>query len=315
MGKKEGDLWDDSALINAFDNAMTTYKKMHSKKPTQGPTQEHKLVSSPEEQVIVEAGETQEAKRIQGDADDPTKDEKTTMEMGETSNLSEAKENHCLDSYVPDPYSQDAQDMQNNYSYSEGGEDYTNLLNQYYEIEEKRQKILEKLHQFGGGNYQYSGEGSGSGSGVQWGTVSSYEQNAVPASQPSDPAVVGSCCPYMCPCLMTACTAFPACPLDSTCAGITCTEACLATSNGKPLSLEDRKIVKTAFGTAERALSSMKTNITVDSSKSEEKDESEMAETTGSETDISVVLNAWYSTGFYTGKYLVEQSIAKKRQS
>ncbi|KAM5573538.1 hypothetical protein ABKV19_013200 [Rosa sericea] len=320
MGKKEGDLWDDSALINAFDNAMTTYKKMHSKKPTQGPTQEDKLVSSPQEQVIVEAGESDEAKRIQGDADDLTKDmQKTTIEMGETSNLSEVKENHCLDSYVPDPYSQEAQDLQNNYSYSEGGEDYTKLLNQYYEIEEKRQKILEKLHQCGGGNYQYSGEGSGSGSGVQWGTVSSYEQNAVPASQPSNPAVAGSCCPYMCPCLMTSCTAFPACSSDWTCAGITCTEACLTTSNGKPLSLEDGKIVKTAIGTAERALSSMKTKITGDSSiseeKKDEKDEAEMAETTNSETDISAVLNAWYSAGFYTGKYLVEQSIAKKRQS
>ncbi|KAL6176062.1 hypothetical protein ACLB2K_052698 [Fragaria x ananassa] len=306
MGKKEGDLWDDSALISAFDNAMTTYKKMHSKKPSQGSTMEETLVSSPGEQVIAAADESEEAKRIQGDIDDLTKNmQKTTKEMVETSNLSEVKENHCLDSYVPDPNSQDTQHMQNNYSYSQGGEDYTKLLNEYYEIEEKRQKILEQLHQCGGGNYQYSGEGSGSG--VQWGTVSSYEQNVVPASQPSNPAVVGSCCPYMCPCLMTSCTACSACSSDWTCAGITCTEGCLATSNGKPLSLEDGKIVKTAMGTAERALSSMKTKVTGDSSiteeKKEEKDVAEMAETTSSETDISVVLNAWYSAGFYTGKF------------
>ncbi|XVF11106.1 hypothetical protein REPUB_Repub07fG0240400 [Reevesia pubescens] len=31
MGK-EGELWDDSALIDAFDNAMFKYKKMHGKK-------------------------------------------------------------------------------------------------------------------------------------------------------------------------------------------------------------------------------------------------------------------------------------------
>ncbi|XP_050377689.1 uncharacterized protein LOC126794936 [Argentina anserina] len=318
MGKKEGDLWDDSALINAFDNAMTTYKKMHSKKPSQGSTQEDKPVSSPGEQVIAEADESEEIKRIQWDTDDATKDmPKTAIEGGETSNLSEVIEKQSLDSYVPDPYSQDAQDMQNNYSSSQGGEDYTKLLNQYYEIEEKREKILEQLHQFGGGNYLYSGEGSGLGSGVLWSNLSSYEQITVPASQPSNPAGVASCCLYMCPCLMTSCNAFPAC--SSACAGITCTEACLATSNGKPLSPEDGNVVKTALGTAERALSSMTTKITGDSlvteEKMDDKEGAEMAETTSSETDISVVLNAWYSAGFYTGKYLVEQSVAKKRQS
>lgn len=312
-----GNLWDDSALINAFDDAMSNYKKMHSKKPNQGSTKEEKLVSSPGEQVIVKADETEEAGR-QGDTDDQTEDtSKTTIEMGGTSTLSEVKENHRLDSHVPDPYTQDAQHMQNDYSYSQGAEDYTKLLDQYYELEEKRQKILEQLHQFGGGNYQYSGEGSGSG--VQWATGSSCEQNAVPTGQASNAAVVGSCCPYMCPCLMTSCTSFPACLPDGSCAGITCAEACLATSHGKPFSLEDGKIVNTAMGTAERALSSLKMRITGDSNINEEKKnekvEAQMAETTSSETDISVVLNAWYSAGFYTGKYLVEQSIAKKRQS
>ncbi|ERN15525.1 hypothetical protein AMTR_s00048p00092440 [Amborella trichopoda] len=32
-----------------------------------------------------------------------------------------------------------------------------------------------------------------------------------------------------------------------------------------------------------------------------------------SETDISVVINAWYAAGFYTGKYYSEQS-TKRRQ-
>lgn len=39
--------------------------------------------------------------------------------------------------------------------------------------------------------------------------------------------------------------------------------------------------------------------------KKNEKVEAQMAETTSSETDISVVLNAWYSAGFYTGKYVI----------
>lgn len=39
--------------------------------------------------------------------------------------------------------------------------------------------------------------------------------------------------------------------------------------------------------------------------KENEKVEAQMTETTSSETDISVVLNAWYSAGFYTGKYVI----------
>lgn len=30
-----------------------------------------------------------------------------------------------------------------------------------------------------------------------------------------------------------------------------------------------------------------------------------MAESTSSETDLTAVLNAWYSAGFYTGKYVI----------
>jgi hypothetical protein len=33
-----------------------------------------------------------------------------------------------------------------------------------------------------------------------------------------------------------------------------------------------------------------------------EKTEREIAQSTSSETDLTVVLNAWYSAGFYTGK-------------
>lgn len=35
-----------------------------------------------------------------------------------------------------------------------------------------------------------------------------------------------------------------------------------------------------------------------------EKNKSELDQHNGSETDLTVVLNAWYSAGFYTGKYV-----------
>lgn len=208
------------------------------------------------------------ALKRQGDADDHSNDTlKTTAEAGETSNISEVKENHHVDLPVPEPYSQVAQDVQNDYSYSQGAADYNQLLNQYYEVEEKRQKLLEQLHQFGGWNYQYSGEVSGSI--VQGDTAYSSQQHAVPTCQPSNPAVVCSCCPYLRQCLMAPCTSFPASLPGGSCAGGTCTNACLATSPGQSFSLEDDRIVKTAMGTAERALSSMKMKISGDSNISE----------------------------------------------
>lgn len=39
----------------------------------------------------------------------------------------------------------------------------------------------------------------------------------------------------------------------------------------------------------------------------------DVAHSASSETDLAEVLNAWYSAGFYTGKYLTEQTVARKR--
>ncbi|KAM1236367.1 hypothetical protein ACFX2I_037393 [Malus domestica] len=316
MGKQDGNLWDDSALIHAFDDAMSSYKKIHSKKTNEGSTKEEKVEISTGEPVITKVDEHDEAKRRQGDADGHSSDTlKTTAELGQTTNNSEVKENDHVDLHVPEPYLQAAQDAQNDYSCSQVTEDYNQLLNQYYEVEEKRQKLLVQLQQFGGWNYQYSGEGSGSV--IQGYTDFSSQQHALPTCNPSNPAVVCSCCPYLCQCLMTPCTSVPSSLQGGSCAGKTCTDACLQTSFGRSVSLEDDRMVKTAMGTAERALSSMKTKISGDSDISEDKKdenrEGEMAESTSSETDLTAVFNAWYSAGFYTGKYLMQQSVAKKR--
>lgn len=190
--------------------------------------------------------------------------------MGETSNISHVKENHCGYSRAAEPcidssnnlHKQNMEDAGEGYSYSHGAEDYNKLLNLYNELEEKRQKILEQLHQFGGWNYQYSGEGSGSGAGVQWGTYSTYQERSIPASQVSHPNVVSSCCG--CQYLVAPCTSCPGCSLGGTSVCKTCTDDSVAMVPGKSCPLEDGDIVKTAMGAAEKAISSMRTKISSD---------------------------------------------------
>ncbi|KAF3953482.1 hypothetical protein CMV_021081 [Castanea mollissima] len=331
MGK-EGDLWDDSALLNAFDSAMSKYKEhnkgvhnrlrtapheaeiMHSKNGHETSTEGGKAIGSTEESVSANVNGTHEARR---DADEKSNvASSTAVYSGETSNLSEVKENHCVDSHVPEPYINSSnslleQDASKDSSYYHGAEDYNKLLNSYYELEENRQKILEQLHQYGGWNYQYSG--------VQWGSCSTSQEHAIPANLDSHPNVVCSCCPCVYQCLAAPCTSCPGCSLGGTCVGKTCADASMAMVPGSERSclLKDGNIVQTAMGAAEKALSSVKPQLSGDSNINEDKEKTdgETAQSTSSETDLAVVLNAWYSAGFYTGKYLTEQSIAKKRHS
>ncbi|KAK9274639.1 hypothetical protein L1049_021890 [Liquidambar formosana] len=311
MGK-EGELWDDSALITAFDDAMSKYKIMHGKGNRGSSTEVGKSKSSTGENVSAHVDEGHDAKRLLEADDNSNVASSTITEIGEVNNSSPVEENHGVDSCTPEPYIDSSnglnmQDALKDYPDSQGVEDHAQLLSQYYELEEKRQQILWKLQQFDSLNYQCSGEGSGSG--VQWGTCATSQEHQVPTNHASNPTVVCSCCPYLCPYMVAPCTSLPACSLGGTCVGKTSTDATAAMGPGKSCPLEDGNIVKTAIGAAEKAISSMKMKP---SEKDEEQQEGKMAEGTSAETDLTDVLNAWYSAGFYTGKYLMEQSIAKK---
>lgn len=177
--------------------------------------------------------------------------------MEQSSNLTPVKENHCVDSHVHESFPQGACAVPNGNSYSQGAENYNQLLNQYYEIEEKRQKILEQLHQYGSWNYQCSGEGSGYGS--------TFQEHSLPANQTSNANVVCSCCPYGCQCIVASCTSAPTCCLGGSYACNSCTVASMPTDPVKSFPPENSDIVKTAMGAAERAISSMMLKTSGDS--------------------------------------------------
>ncbi|KAK4845446.1 hypothetical protein QYF36_005195 [Acer negundo] len=313
MGK-EGELWDDSLLIKAFDDAMSKSKKMHTKKKTNDTSIDGQLLISDalhhQNHDALRLEEAEENKNIVTN---------TETEMREAKNLAPVEGNPCMDSHAPEACIDSSnglatQDAPKGYSDSQGAEDYNQLLNQYYEIEEKRQHILQQLQQFGSWNYQFSAEGYSSVS--QWGACSTSQEHPLPASQACHPGVMCSCCPYVCQTLVAPCTTYPACSLADACRGKICMDTNASEDSGKLLSPVKSDIVKTAMGAAEKAISSLKTTVTSNINEEIEKkkeNEGEMVQSLSSETDLTVVLNAWYSAGFYTGKYLTEQSIAKKQ--
>lgn len=189
--------------------------------------------------------------------------------MGETKKLALVKENNSVDSLGPESHVDSSNGLHvqnlNGYSYSQGAEDYNQLLSQYYELEDNRQRILQQLQQFGGYNYQCPAEGSGSGSGVHWGIFSTSQDQSVAASRTSLPSFVCSCCPYASPCSLAPCSSFPVCSLGGTCSGRTCTDSSTAMGLGKPSPLIDGDVVKTAMAAAEGAISSMKMKTSANS--------------------------------------------------
>lgn len=172
--------------------------------------------------------------------------------MGETGNVSKLEENHCAESLVDQPSldstnGQDIQSAQNSYAYAQGVDDYNQLLAQYYELEEKRVKILEQINQYGVWNYQ--NVAAASSSGVPYSNSQDYSMSTY---QVSDPNAVCACCPCFSQCSSVPCTSVP------------CNNLSAEMDHKMSFSCEDDKIHKMAMGAAERALSTIRTTIAGD---------------------------------------------------
>lgn len=308
---KQGDLWDDSALINAFDQAISTYKKMHrSGKHKDGTPQEA-------ETVIEENGANVEFPSLDTTRDADEKGNTSTADapdLGETGNESKLEENLCaeslVDQRVDSTTGQDMQSVQNGYVHAEGVDGYNQLLAQYYELEEKRVKILEQLNQYGGWNYQ--NVAAASSSGVPYSNSQDYSTYQV-----SDPNAVCACCPCFSQCSLAPCTSVPGCSFGGSSVAEHCNNISVEMDRKMSFPREDGKLHKMAMGAAEKALSTIRTTISGDFNVNEGKERNniEPKEINGSETDLADVMNAWYSAGFHTGKYLAEQSIQNRRQT
>ncbi|KAJ4959270.1 hypothetical protein NE237_026381 [Protea cynaroides] len=320
----ETDIWDDSALVNALDDAICRYKTIHSKAYHDNSTEGGKAITTAED-TSDRIDESHEDSRQTEVHDNDNAISNTAIDVGKANDLPQIQESYHAISHAKGvfmhtsnvPYTQNALD---GFSYSQDVGEYTHILSQYYELEEQRQKVLQQLHQAGYWNNQDIGKGSGSS--TQWVACStSQEQHQVPTHQSSLPGMPSSCCPYVCPCLVAPCSSLPCCASSGTCVSNIGTDVGTAScmmGTQKSSSLEDDGVIKTAIGAAESAISSLKMKKIDASTIHEEREkdgkkgsslsEGEMVQCMNSDTDLGVVLHAWYSAGFYTGKYLKEQS-------
>ncbi|XP_022878572.1 uncharacterized protein LOC111396370 isoform X2 [Olea europaea var. sylvestris] len=321
MGK--GDLWDDSALINAFDHAISKYKMMHRSaeggKPINGNEEIFEVVSKSSEVSSSVGLETDNGKSTSLNA---------TAEIGETVSLSPTEENPSIESGFPEKHivsstvqngnltpakensavesgslkkiidSSNVQNVQDDATwYSQSPEEYNQLLNKYYELESQRQNIVQKLNQCSNWSYEHPVSGT---------FTPEYNQASFPQSSFQ---IVTCCCPYGCQSSVACCSSLPVHCSDGACVDKSC-DTSRGGYNGNSTSQEDHGFVKTAMVAAERALSSLtnetsqKADASVIGGKGEElqPEVSHLTESTESRTDLDVVLNAWYSAGFFTGK-------------
>lgn len=181
-------------------------------------------------------------------------------EAGETSNLPSANDNTAAvtsaqDSYIFSSGFMPTNDVVNGYSYSQSMEDYNRLLAEYYEIEEKREKILQKLHHYG--NWNYQSEPSGSNAGLQQSHGAHPSQGyPVPADQISHSIDSCACCPYFCQSFVAPCPA-STCSFGGMCVGHGYHSAPPLVPQDS-LHLKDCDITRTAMEAAEKAISSLK---------------------------------------------------------
>ncbi|XP_057521072.1 uncharacterized protein LOC130801278 [Amaranthus tricolor] len=308
MGK-EGELWDDSVLITAFDQAISKYKKMHGKGYKETPNTgaaDLNINNSVAPAASNTSGEdTSNPEILDGGNENGLG---AVPESLKTSNRNGAADSEVTGEHALESNVLPLQDQSHNYSTSLDVDEYNQLYKQYYEVEEQRQKILQKLQNFSSGQYPYTSEVPVSGS--QWGTSSATQEYQSYISQVPCGAMVVSCCPCPSQCSMASCS-LP-CPLNGVSACNSGVNSSATMDLGKFSAVEDN-IVKTAMGAAEKAISALKINAS--DSKEENKTDSVVEQKATVGTDLSTVLNVWYSAGFYTGKYLTEQCFVKKQHN
>ncbi|KAH7659079.1 hypothetical protein IHE45_16G008400 [Dioscorea alata] len=327
MGKGT-DLWDDSALINAFDNAMATYKTMHGGTYHGGSTSEEKHTSDSNHDDHVP---TEEVTRNCESEDGSNRGSKKTAEpcipgdlIGTASDAVPTQECHLdTDAYASESYQHPTgypsiHGQNNSYS-DQQNEEYNKLLKWYYELEEQRQNVLQQLNQASCWNHQTPAQ------------TSTVDMSQISAHNISQNGLYPQCSPCFCQCPASSIVPISCATNNLSCGGPYCCSLSMqCCSKSLPQQFPvypathsnngDDTAVKTAMMAAERALSSMTMNTPATSNVSEDKEKGKEDETcddafegkrsknANSETELTVVLNAWYAAGFHTGRYLMEQS-------
>uniref|UniRef100_A0A0E0NJM0 VHS domain-containing protein n=1 Tax=Oryza rufipogon TaxID=4529 RepID=A0A0E0NJM0_ORYRU len=339
MGKG-GELWDDSALVDAFDHAVATFKAMHSKN-TQATTSENEepgdpAVAAPAGEENISAEVADELIEKDGSQTEPceasetpyqTHEERKSTEQAPLQEKDLDKEAHFSE---PKIHASDVADAEQKDTSNQQTWDYNELVKKYYELEEQSRKVLEQLHQTNYWNYQVPGQSS------------VYQQPQVPAysataPDPHSSTIQSPCCCANVPLVSVSCCSTGqtsgvsscmqpsgGCSISLTCdqcPGTSATDSTGATcvQQAEKVSTDSDQVAKAAMMTAEGAMNFMRSTISGDLGSFPRTDAASGKEsmpmgmnpnfdTMGADSDLAVVLNAWYAAGFYTGSLPVKMS-------
>ncbi|KAK1274175.1 hypothetical protein QJS04_geneDACA012170 [Acorus gramineus] len=277
----------------------------------------------------------------------PVEDTEGIFEHEKKSNSVEQTEGSLVDDGVAREFATDqlsssvlppVQETYEAYYGSQGGVEYEQLLSRYYELEGLRQNVLQQLQQ--SSSYQAMNQCSDFQT-QQLPTDSASYNASIPscctcsvspcflvptsaacAQHSSGTQNVNSCLactssyngwiPSCSPCLSHCAIApsfVPSCALGKQGVADNISHSVSPKHNSdavKRSNVADESVVKTAMMAAERAICSMKLDGSEIPGTSEGHDKEK--QNIDLETDLSSVLSAWYSAGFYTGKYLMGQS-------
>ncbi|XP_031503406.1 uncharacterized protein LOC116266366 isoform X1 [Nymphaea colorata] len=317
----ESAIWDDSALIRAFDDAMTKYKVMHA---IQQSGSDHAIKAENDAQggEISAVGESRldfsRNVEFHRDADNLLKGSTeipascdTSGEVAKSPALDE--NNPASDSNIKnsctyasmDPASHGQFDGYATPEYA----DYSQLISKYNELEMQRQQVLQQIYQASYSNDQPSSSSCVSSS--PWDVCCCTAQpHQLPTYQSVNSCLQSLCHPCYCVPAQPVSTLSPEvvhCAANSSIPA-TVPDSALGTANQRSSSCDS--VVSLGIEAAERALASIKIKA-FESNKACEGEQGG-SQSSRSDTQISDLLTAWYSAGFYTGKYLAEQSNAKR---
>ncbi|XP_062219994.1 uncharacterized protein LOC133919576 isoform X1 [Phragmites australis] len=338
MGKG-GELWDDSALVDAFDRAVATFKAMHGKNtqatPCENEKPEHASAAAEEEETDEHREKDDNYNKIPCGAmetlQEPSEESKTIEQAPPLQETDPGIEIHASEFKT---LSSDATDADRNVSSSQQGE-HTELLRRYYELEEQSRNVLQQLQQTNYWNYKEPEY------------ASMYQQQQAPAYNGTAPdphscTAQSSCCYWNVPLVSVSCCSAGqpsgssdsvppngGCSVSLTCdqcpgASTTYTTGANFMQPPTTVSTNDDQVTKVAMMTTEGAFNFMRSTISGDPASQRKetetgKESTSMGmwpnfDTTGADSDLAVVLNAWYAAGFYTGRYLMQESVKNSRQ-
>ncbi|KAH0448573.1 hypothetical protein IEQ34_022373 [Dendrobium chrysotoxum] len=332
---KGTELWDDSALINAFDAAMKSYKEMHTEYSHERALDREKDDKNNKKNDTVPTEEAPRGRQIEPEDNNldveitasscnnaaATSDPFTQEDIGASCSVPGFNPPLISDHPCVNPKFDGYSDHQNL--------DFNELLKQYNELEHKKEKIVEQLWQANYWNYQTQLP------------CPTTQQQQVSVSSGSENVPNNSCpwCAYQCPMASALSVGHACCPLPILCCsgsqvhqeagGAHCSinhDKCSSVTSFpmntmNHLVQEDGRAVETGPMPVELVKNSVKEDLAMafnlhEERKTGEDDSSskDLSSTSG-KTDLNSVINAWYWAGYHTGRYLLEQEQSGKQSN